>query len=170
MPVNSPPLIVTLKIEEASMAYFNALRKQHFPAHINYLNAHLTLFHNLPSEESSIPTALAALANTNTMKLRVSMVKHIGNGVVYVVQSSALQRLHKKMQVAFKPWLKGKDSQKLWPHITVQNKVTAFKSKQLQVHLMSEFEPFEICAIGFESWHYVKGPWRPIATYPFNKF
>ena len=45
------PLIVTLKLDDAAQTYFNALRRQHFPPAINYLGAHLTLFHHLPGAE-----------------------------------------------------------------------------------------------------------------------
>lgn len=116
-----PPLIVTLQLAEKDMQFFNELRKENFPAHINYMDAHLTLFHNLPSNDPVVTNTLKEFAQMNSFTLRVSMVKHIGNGVVYIVQSSALQRMHLKMQLLFKPWLTRKDAQKLWPHITVQN-------------------------------------------------
>ncbi|WP_204248378.1 hypothetical protein [Hymenobacter sp. PAMC 26628] len=42
------PLILTLALDTDSQAYFDELRRQHFPAKINYLAAHVTLFHHLP--------------------------------------------------------------------------------------------------------------------------
>jgi hypothetical protein len=44
-------LIVTLLLNEEADEYFTNLRNQHFPAAINYLRAHLTLFHKLPDED-----------------------------------------------------------------------------------------------------------------------
>jgi 2'-5' RNA ligase len=168
VPDRNLPLIVTLQLNDEAQEFFNDLRKQNYPAHINYIDAHLTLFHNLPSSEAAIPLTLRAFAVNSPINLRVSMVKHIGNGVVYVIQSSALQRLHKKMQQQFKPWLISKDRQVLWPHVTIQNKVTEYKSKQLHQVLVAQFEPFVISAIGFQTWHYLKGRWAPVDTFPFT--
>ena len=51
MPAPAPaPLILTLALDADSQAHFDALRKQHFPPAINYLAAHLTLFHHLPGQ------------------------------------------------------------------------------------------------------------------------
>ena len=50
-PSNAAPLILTLTLDEATQAYFNDLRRQHFPPNINYLAAHLTLFHHLPGAD-----------------------------------------------------------------------------------------------------------------------
>ena len=48
--VDARPLIVTLKLDAASFARLDGLRRTHFPAAINRLSAHLTLFHHLPGE------------------------------------------------------------------------------------------------------------------------
>jgi len=45
------PLILTLTLDEASQAFFDEQRRQYFPPKINYLSAHLTLFHALPGAE-----------------------------------------------------------------------------------------------------------------------
>ena len=44
------PLILTLQLDAQAFAFFNFLRQKHFPAKINYLDAHLTLFHHLPPD------------------------------------------------------------------------------------------------------------------------
>ncbi|WP_460504174.1 2'-5' RNA ligase family protein, partial [Hymenobacter agri] len=57
------PLILTLALDAASQAYFNDLRTQHFPPKINYLAAHLTLFHHLPgTEQPAVAARLQAVA------------------------------------------------------------------------------------------------------------
>jgi len=50
------PLILTLNFNNEVQQFFNALRKQHFPPVINYLDAHLTLFHHLPPPENDFET------------------------------------------------------------------------------------------------------------------
>ena len=47
--------IITAKLDEKSQQLLNTLRKEHFPAHLNYLDAHLTLFHQFPEFDFSDP-------------------------------------------------------------------------------------------------------------------
>ncbi|MEO8768767.1 MAG: hypothetical protein ABI402_01725 [Ferruginibacter sp.] len=56
------PLIVTLKLDDETQLFFDRLRKEHFPKHINYLDAHCTLFHKLPASETSVQQLLAAIS------------------------------------------------------------------------------------------------------------
>ena len=162
------PLIITLEMEAEHKAMFDALRKAHFPAHSNYLNAHLTLFHHLPSHENIIEETLNTFSNREQLILEVNAVKSIGNGVIFTIASEALQILHQSMQQIFMPWLKRQDQQVLRPHITIQNKVTEFKATRLLEELQSTFSPFTITTTGFSTWYYLGGPWRPAGFFPFN--
>ena len=57
------PLIVTLKLDAGAFVRLDALRRAHFPAALNRLSAHLTLFHHLPGERlAEVGDALAAVA------------------------------------------------------------------------------------------------------------
>lgn len=163
------PLIVTLEIDEEHKAMFNALRKAHFPAHANYLDAHLTLFHHLPSRENAIDETLKAFSDREQLLLEVNAVKSIGTGVIFCIASEELQTLHESMQQMFMPWLKRQDQQLLRPHITIQNKVTEFKATRLLEELQSTFIPFTITATGFSTWYYLGGPWRHAGFFPFKK-
>ncbi|MEO6482968.1 MAG: 2'-5' RNA ligase family protein [Ferruginibacter sp.] len=163
-----PPLIITLTLDTPSQEYFTALRNQYFPKHCNYLQAHLTLFHQLPSNNLLINETLQALANRAAIQLEVDGIKSIGNGVVYTVVAGELLALHKLMQQSFDSYLVAQDRQRLWPHITVQNKVTAFKAKQTLDILSADFKPFNITAIGFSTWLYLKGPWKHEQDYLFK--
>ncbi len=162
-----PPLIITLNIDEKAQAFFGEQRRLYFPKHINYLDAHLTLFHKLPSEEPLINEVLADMANRTPFELRMSAVRHIGKGVVYSMESASLQQMHLAMQKRFHHLISGKDTQKLWPHITVQNKVTANKADLLYKKLLKSFEPFPVPATGFSTWLYLGGPWEKVKEYPF---
>ncbi len=154
------PLIVTLKMDAASQFFFDELRKKHFPAHANYLKSHITLFHKLPSNQPIIRETLQLLAKKRSFAVEVSGLKHIGKGVVFVIDSPELQVMHKQLQNTFKRWLTRQDAQKFWPHITVQNKVTNFKSQQLWNELSARHEPFKIKATGLQSWLYLNGAWE----------
>lgn len=161
-----PPLIITLTLDQSSHLYFTKLRTQYFPAYCNYLEAHLTLFHRLP-DIGFIPEQLPLLSNRNIIPMQVTGITNTGNGVSYTIESDELQRLHKQMQSVFKPYLISKDRNKLRPHITIQNKVTAYKAQQTSQKLQQEFKPFPISATGFSLWKYLKGTWEYVGGYPF---
>lgn len=160
-------LIVTLEMEDVYQQHFNELRSKYFPAHANYLAAHITLFHHLPAGESAITAALEAAAQRAPFTLTVAGIVNFGQGVAYRLESGPLQQLHKTLQETFDPWLVKQDRQILRPHITVQNKVTSFKAKQLHEALSQDFEPFTIRATAFKTWLYLRGPWKAAQTYPF---
>lgn len=162
-------LIVTLQMEEASQVHFDALRQLYFPAHANYLDAHITLFHRLPDGEPAITAALQDAANRGPLMLTVAGIVNFGKGVAYRLVSEELQALHQQLQQTFGPWLIKQDRQPLRPHITVQNKVTSFKAQQLHGSLLQDFAPFEIRTTGLQTWHYLHGPWKAAATFPFHK-
>lgn len=166
--MNHPPLIVTLRLLPEHQQFFNQLRKMHFPAHANYLQAHVTLFHHLPSSGPFIREQLIQFAKHPPISLLVNEIRHLGNGVAYSIESEELQQLHQSMQHTFTPWLNTKDQQRLWPHITIQNKATAFKAQQLFEQLNEDFTPFEITATGINTWLYLKGPWKAVETFPFQ--
>lgn len=162
------PVIVTLEIDPSDMARFNTLRKLHFPAHANYLDAHLTLFYRLPGMEAAIPETLLKYSQRAPMVLQVNDIVNFGTGVAYTLHAPALQELHKDLQAAFDPWLVRQDRQPLRPHITIQNKVTAFKAAQLQAQLKETFLPFDITATGFATWAYLQGPWKALEKFMFR--
>lgn len=162
------PMIITLELEETASTYFNNLRREHFPAHSNYLEAHLTLFHKLPSDEPAIADILQNLQPREPLWLGVDDVICFGNGVAFSLTSDRLLALHAQLQQAFDPWLIRQDRLPLRPHITIQNKVTAFKAQRLQQELKANFVPFPVRARGWSAWLYLGGPWKPLAFYPFE--
>ncbi|HEY1022970.1 MAG TPA: 2'-5' RNA ligase family protein, partial [Flavisolibacter sp.] len=136
----------------------------------NYIDAHLTLFHHLPANESTIPDDVQKWSHAyEPFALQVTEVKSIGKGVAYKIESPELLQLHQTMQANWKQWLTPQDSQKLWPHITVQNKVSPEQAKETQQILQTLFHPFTATAQGFQLWTYKGGPWEAVKTYPFQK-
>ncbi len=92
----------------------------------------------------------------------------MGTGVAYGIVSETLAALHETLQQQLDPWLGRQDRKKLWPHITIQNRVTAFKAQLLYDKLKADFVPFNIQVRGFRTWMYFYGPWKPLAFYPFE--
>ena len=165
---HSPPLIITLEMDKTNHDYFTHLRNLHFPGHANYLEAHITLFYHLPSDQPLIIDVIKESAKHKPMNLEITQVSNFGNAVAFIVNSPALSTLHGRLQKAFSPFLISQDRNKLRPHITVQNKVTAFKAKQTHELLSRDFTPFAIKGIGLKTWSYLKGPWREREFFPFT--
>lgn len=162
-------LILTLIINKDADEYFTALRNQHFPQHLNHLRAHLTLFHNLPEKKEVYESIKEFCDKQQGFTMEVSEVRSIGNGVAFKIQSDTLMALHVKLQGRFKPLLIPQDQQRLWPHITIQNKVSAVLANSLTTQLKEEFVPFTIEAEGIAVREYLNGPWSLLHNYPFQK-
>ena len=90
------------------------------------------------------------------------------SSVAYSIKSETLQQLHAQMQQTFAPYLIRNDRKILTPHITIQNKVTAFKAYKTHALLLADFKPFVVQALGYTSWYYVKGYWEMKEEYLFR--
>ncbi|MDO7853769.1 2'-5' RNA ligase family protein [Hymenobacter convexus] len=167
---DAAPLILTLVLDDAGQAYFNDLRRQHFPPKINYLDAHLTLFHHLPGPElAGVSEQLRHISSTQEpLALRVAGLRSLGRGVAFTIENDELRTLHRRLQTAFAPHLTPQDQQKLQPHVTIQNKVEPAAARQLLAELQATFEPFEARGTGLHLWSYRNGPWESLAEFPFE--
>lgn len=161
-------IIVTLALDEEMIVYFNRLRQLYYPKHCNYLDAHLTLFHKLPYPNTSILDTIETICNCPTFYVQIASLKNMGKGVAFEILSEELSALHQKMQIALDAYLIKKDRQVLWPHITIQNKVSVFKAAGTFNTLQQNFEPFNIKAIGIDVWLYLSGHWQKLSTYNFK--
>ncbi|GAB3588974.1 2'-5' RNA ligase family protein [Hymenobacter daeguensis] len=164
------PLILTLALDEATQTYFNGLRQQHFPPKINYLAAHLTLFHHLPGHElAGISATLQKLtAARPPLMLQVTGLRSLGRGVAFALENAELRALHRQLQAAFAPHLTPQDQQKLQPHVTIQNKVDPATAHQLLADMQAGFAPFEAVGTGLHLWEYRGGPWASVAEFGFE--
>ncbi len=158
--------ILTLKIDDESQEFFNQQRKLHFPPAINYLDAHLTLFHKLPLADY----ITESLSNLRQKPFELEVVKpiNIGNGVAYSLKSTPLNDLHKHLSDVFNADLIPQDKQGYRPHITIQNKVAAVHASALLAKIQAEFNPFMVSAKGLDLWYYLGGPWEHVSTFVFN--
>ncbi len=166
------PLILTLTLDAASQAFFDDLRRQYFPPKINYLSAHLTLFHALPGEEHAAIVAYllkVAAEQPEPLLLQATGVKFMGRGVMYTLENPALPALHKRLQRQWEPWLSAQDKQGLRPHITVQNKVDPAVARQLHEELAAGFQPFIATGTGLALWAYKGGPWELRQQFAFGQ-
>src|SRR5690349_8276110 len=93
------PLILTLGIDADSQAFFNAQRKRYFPPERNYLDAHLSLFHQLPD----VPETLKYfdVLQQSAFNMDVIGLMNLGAGVAYKIDSPKLLSLHKEISKQF---------------------------------------------------------------------
>lgn len=163
------PLILTLQLDTLTFTRFDELRQQHFPPERNFLPAHLTLFHALPSHElGAITETLAALgAVTPGFPLAFPQLYSLGRGVAIAVTSPPLLALRQQLATTWAAWLTAQDRQRFRPHITIQNKVTAQAAQQLYTQLAEQWEPTAGWAEGLLLWRYLGGPWQLVCDFRF---
>ncbi|MFD2599450.1 2'-5' RNA ligase family protein [Sphingobacterium corticis] len=150
--------ILTLRLDKESQIFFNRLREEHFPRERNFLQAHLTLFHQLPDHPRTFQNLQQLKMDRFDMK--VNGLMHLGSGVAYTIESEELLHLHQELSSHFSDCLIPQDQQRFKPHITIQNKATPEVSKRLFEILNHEFVPFTIQATGIDLWIYKGGPWE----------
>lgn len=166
---DADPLILTLGLDPDTQARFDRERQTHFPPARNHLAAHLTLFHHLPGEAiGDITACLAEACRTQrAFDLAVEDVWMMGRGVAYRLRAPELTTLHAGLAATWQGWLTPQDRQKLRPHVTIQNKVTAEAARALHASLRAAFNPFTALGTGLLLWHYRGGPWEPAGAFPF---
>ena len=164
------PLILTLKIDAESFAFFDALRKKHFPAERNFLAAHITMFHNLPGrQKEKIEADLIELCDwRDSFPLHFPKLRFLGRGAAFEIESSELIHLREQLKNRWNEWLTNQDRQKFKPHITVQNKVAPEIARSLFDELSADWSPRTGAGIGLQLWHYLNGPWKLAAEFSFE--
>jgi 2'-5' RNA ligase len=164
------PLILTLRLDEHSFAFFNEQRRRYFPPERNFIPAHLTLFHHLPGESLTTiqQDITACVMPQQPFSLDVTGLRSLGRGVAYVLQSEELTAMRRRLALQWNDWLKPQDRQKHQPHVTVQNKVHPTDARRLLDELTAGFQPFHATGIGLDQWWYRAGPWEPAGSSLFG--
>ena len=163
------PLILALKLDDASFARLDGLRRAHFPAAINRLSAHLTLFHHLPGDRAEeVRTALAAVADRPPPPLGFPGVRSLGRGVAAEVASPELVRVRAELASRFRAHLTPQDAQGFRPHVTVQNKVDPADARALKAELEAGWAPWSGRGEALALHRYLGGPWELEAEFPFR--
>ncbi|WP_207479326.1 2'-5' RNA ligase family protein [Arenibaculum pallidiluteum] len=165
----APPLIVTLALDSGSQAWFEALRRAHFPPERNLIPAHLTLFHHLPGQaEAEVAAVLAGVAGALApFAMAVTGLQPLGRGVAFTLESPGLQALRKDLAGHWQGWLRAQDRQPFRPHVTVQNKAAPEAAAALLAALRTGFSPRQVRAEGLLLWRYMGGPWQAAGRFPF---
>lgn len=156
------PFVLTLKLDDRSFAFFDDLRRRHFPPGRNLVPAHLTLFRQLPGGRGCDIKALLSsfAARQKPLVMTAREVKAIGKGVACFFDAPALMALRDGLADEWDPWLSDQDRAPYWPHVTVQNKVAPKVANALARDLASDFQPFQLTGTGLILWRYLGGPWQ----------
>jgi len=163
------PIIVSALFGRADQAWFDGLRRAHFPPERNQLDAHLTLFHHLPP---SIGAELKQRLNTETRGVRAPLARaaglmSLGRGVAIRVECPALLAIRGMLSEAFSGLLTPQDAGGWRPHVTIQNKVAPSVAKLLLAQLGRDFQPRDVEIAGLAAWWYRGGPWEPLSRHMF---
>jgi len=168
--VTAAPLVLTLGLDAAAQARFEALRTEHFPPGRNQVPAHVSLFHALPGAELDAIRADLERCCTGTapFAVRAAGLRSLGRGVAYTLESAVLGRLRGALARAWADWLGAQDRQGYRPHLTIQNKADPESARVLLAAMQAGFSPFEVEATGLLLWHYRGGPWESAGRFAFG--
>ncbi|WP_085808441.1 2'-5' RNA ligase family protein [Sphingomonas sp. TZW2008] len=163
------PIIVTALFGDADHAWFDGLRRAHFPPERNQLAAHLTMFHHLPpSAAAEVKRRLAEeTRGVRRPEARLAAPFSLGRGVAYRIDSPALAAIRTRLAEGFQGLLTPQDQAGWRAHVTVQNKVEAATAKALLAALTTDYRPRSLAIVGLASWWYRGGPWEPLSRHMF---
>ncbi len=166
-PGTHPPIgILSVLMDEKTQQYLNQWREQYFPESINYLQAHITLFHKLDLEKFESMDELPAQPKNN-LELNFDKVYFLGKGFAIEALCPPLLEFHHRFQKLYFSELSKQDQQKKKLHVTLQNKVSPDKAKKDFEDFKVKFQGFRGEAIGLSLHHYQGGPWQKVKDFMF---
>lgn len=151
------PIIVTAQLDDTSFETFDALRKAHFPPHLNLLSAHLTLFHSLSDKQAN---RISAVRLPASFCVTFKNVRFLGRGVAISVESPEMMSLRATLRSAAGGSFTRQDNQPFQPHITIQNKVEPAVARALFARMNESFASSRGTICGVQLWRYLGGPWQ----------
>ena len=169
--MGSGPIIVTALFEPADLAWFDGLRRAHYPPERNLVPVHLTLFqHIAPGLEAELDRRLKAECRAALPpRACVAGLMKLAGGVAFRLESPELEEIRAHIADAFRAMLIPQDAASWVPHVTIQNKAEPSTAARLHARLAGQFSPRPILIPGLAAWRYLGGPWEPIARYRFSR-
>lgn len=163
--MQSSTLIVTAAFHEPWQSRFEELRRVHYPAAINRVPAHVSLFHKLPADIlGDLVEAIGGLAATVSPLARADGVRNLGRGVALRIAAPGLSRMRSELAGLHAALLTPQDRQPYEPHLTVQNKVEPSVAAELAASLRTTIWPEPLLLATVKIWHYQSdGTWLPAA-------
>jgi 2'-5' RNA ligase len=164
----TPPLVLTLEVDDDAQRRLQALRSAHFPPDRDVVPAHVSLFHALPGDAlATVLDDVRAVTQRAPFGVDVTGVRSLGRGTALVLSSPDLLAVRTDLAACWEPWLSRQDRQRFAPHVTIQNKVEPGQARELLDRLRGGFQPWRMTATGLRVWRYLGGPWGPVDTVLF---
>ncbi len=159
---------MTALLDAHSARTLEALRQRYFPAALNRVPAHLTLFHHLPGEDlRAVSERIAALSSAHrALPFGIEGTRFLGRGVALEVTCPPLVALREALAADWRDRLTAQDRQGYRPHVTIQNKVTPAEARTTQERLLDVL-PIAGELQGLRLWHYRGGPWDEAGRFAF---
>ena len=162
-------IIVTALFGPGDDGWLQHLRRTYYPAELNRVPAHLTLFRHLPpSLEGELSRSLATAAAAPPPRAEIVGIMDLGEGTAFRVESESLAGIREALADAFQGLLMPQDQTPWNPHVTIQNKVSARQARDLLVSLESDFRPRPLGIIGLGLHRYLGGPWERLGGFSFR--
>ena len=164
------PLIVTAELPGELRAWAERLRRAHYPAERNRVEAHVTLFHALPpSCEAELRDALAvAVRDHPPVPARLDGMMAFDGGTALEIVSPLMLDLRGELAEHFRGLLSQEDRPSPRLHVTVQNKVSEKEARALQAELARTLQPRDFRFPGLALHRYRGGPWEPVRRWSFR--
>ena len=165
--------VLTLRTNREFHERINDLRKQYFPAQLNKIGAHITLFHALPgSQLGPIISDILEIANTQQgFEIQTIRPLKMSHGVALDANN---QDAHRLWDTLVRKWgpagadFLSKQDQQFKAHYTIQNKVEKDVAEKTWEEARAQFKSDEGRAVGFTLYKYMKGGhWRYQRTFDF---
>ncbi len=163
------PLIMTALFDPQSFDLLDGLRRRYFPAALNRVPAHATLFHHLPGGDlrAIVERLRMDCAATAPLPFTIGETRFLGRGVAFAIDCPGLVRLRAGFTAAWKDRLTAQDRQGYKPHATIQNKVSADAARDARLRL-DALLPITGTVVGLALWHYRGGPWEEAGRFTFD--
>lgn len=163
------PLIVTADFAPPDYAWLEGLRRAHYPAELNRVPVHLTMFQGLPpSALEDVKHQLALHSRRPPPRATIAGLMLFNEGVAFRVVSDELDATRDSIADHFHGLLSGPDAAGWRPHITIQNKVAPRQARALLGELERDFRPRPLGIAGLSVHRYRGGPWETVGTYRFR--
>lgn len=164
------PFVLTLEMDGAAFAAFDALRRQHYAPGRNLVPAHVTLFRSLPGERAREVKALLrqTAAREKPIEVEVGEARALERGVAVFLHSPHLSALRDELAEEWEPWLGDEDRLAFRPHVTIQANVAEAEARRTRDAVRSSPLPRRFRATGLHLWRYRDGPWEDAGLFRFR--
>lgn len=155
-------VIITALLDRDIEKELTTLREKFFPKEINYLPAHITLFHAAPLE---LVENLNLIREPMPMSMREPVFFGRGFGIkVDCPELKAWRRDLLKLPLEFTP--QDENSNQL--HVTLQNKTQPDRARKDFEKFKEIWKKFDSQVFGVQIWKYLGGPWELLETKKFS--